>query len=141
MSQENVEVVRKGFDDFNAFMRGELTREALAESLDSQHEWHWHDDRMMPDAPQHLRGAQKAIEYWAQYRIAWVDLTTEPLEFIEAPDDRVLTLTRQSGRGRDSGLPIEIHYFNVFSIRDGKVWKVELFRHRAEALEAAGLSE
>jgi hypothetical protein len=40
MSQENVEMVRKSFDGFNAFMRGELSSEALAELFDPQFELH-----------------------------------------------------------------------------------------------------
>jgi ketosteroid isomerase-like protein len=58
-----------------------------------------------------------------------------------APRDRVLTLIRQTGRGRQSGVPIEYHYFELFTIRDGKVLQIEFFRHRADALEAAGLRE
>ena len=140
MSEENVEIVRKRFDTLNAFMRGELSREALAELYDPQAEWHWHDRRIYPDLPQHLRGPE-VIEFGEQLRGAWVDLTTEPLEFIEAPGDRVVTLIRQSGRGRESGVPIEVHAFQVFTIQDGKVRRAELFLERAEALEAAGLSE
>jgi len=34
-----------------------------------------------------------------------------------------------------------IHFFEVFTIRDGKVRRMEVFRHRADALEAAQLSE
>jgi ketosteroid isomerase-like protein len=62
-------------------------------------------------------------------------------EVNEAPDDRVLASMSQSGRGRESGVPIVIHFFEVFTIRDGKVRKMEIFRHHADALEAAGLSE
>jgi hypothetical protein len=36
MSQENVEIVRTALDNLYAFMRGELSREALAEVLDPQ---------------------------------------------------------------------------------------------------------
>jgi hypothetical protein len=54
--------------------------------------------------------------------------------------NRVLISIRQTGRGRQSGVPIEYHYFQLFTIRDGKVRKVEFFRHPADALEAAGLS-
>ena len=32
-------------------------------------------------------------------------------------------------------------HYGVWTIRDGKVIRVEWFRQRAEALEAAGLSE
>jgi ketosteroid isomerase-like protein len=140
MSEENVEAVRKAIDAVNAFMRGELSREAFAELSDPQAEWHWHDQRIYPDLPQHLRGPE-VIEFGEQLRGAWVDLATEPLEFIEAPGDRVVTLIRQSGRGRESGVPIEVHFFQLWTIRDGKVRKIELFRHRADALEAAGLKE
>jgi len=34
-----------------------------------------------------------------------------------------------------------IHFFQLSTIRDGKVSKIEYFRHRADALEAAGLRE
>jgi ketosteroid isomerase-like protein len=141
MSRANVEIVRKRFDTLNAFMRGELTSKALAELLDPQTELHWHDQQTYPDTPQHLRGAPEVIGFWEQNRSEWVDLTLEPLEFIEAPDDHVLTTVRQSGRGRESGVPIVNHFFEVFTIRDEEVRKAEFFRHRADALEAAGLSD
>ena len=141
MSQENVEIVRRSLDAFNAFSRGELTIEAYGELFDPQIEWHWHDERTIPDVPQHLRGAAELIESLGQFRQAWIDLTVEPLELIEAPGDRVLTLIRQRGRGRESGASIEIHYFFLWTIRNGTARTLELFRHRAEALEAAGLSE
>ena len=44
MSEENVEIVRRTFDEVNAFMRGELSSEALAELFDPQLEYDWHDD-------------------------------------------------------------------------------------------------
>jgi ketosteroid isomerase-like protein len=55
--------------------------------------------------------------------------------------EAVLCFVRQAGRGRQSGVPVEIHFFEVFTIRDEKVRKAEFFRHRADALEAAGVSE
>jgi ketosteroid isomerase-like protein len=141
MSEEDVEMVRKHLDAFNAFMRGDLTREEVADMFHPQIEWHWHDQRTFPDLPQDLRGVRESIAFWEQYRSAWVDLVREPLEITEAPDGRVLAFTRLSGRGRESGVPIVIHFFTVFTIRDGRVRKAEIFRHRADALEAAGLSE
>ena len=143
MSEENVEVAREAVDGFNAFMRGELTSEAAAEHarFDPQVELDWHAQRETPDTPQHVRGVQELIEFWERFRGAWTDLAWEPIEFTEAPGDRVLTLIRQTSRGRESGVPMEVHFFGVWTIRDGKLRKVELFRHRAEAFEAAGLRE
>jgi ketosteroid isomerase-like protein len=140
MSEENVEIVRKGLDAGNAFARGELSQEALAQIVDPQVEFHWHDERTLPGVPQHLRGVPGFLRWVGETRETWSDLTWEPLEFIDAPGDRILTLTSQSGRGRESGVPIVIHFFALFTIRDGKLRKVEFFRHRVDALEAAGLS-
>jgi ketosteroid isomerase-like protein len=141
MSQQNVEIVPRTLDEAYAFLRGELSREAIGERLDPQVEYHWHDQQIYPDAPQHLRGAPELIEFGEEYRRAWVDLAMELVEFIEAPDDRVLASISQSGRGRESGIPIVIHFFEVFTIREGKVRRMEIFRHLANALEAAGLRE
>jgi ketosteroid isomerase-like protein len=141
MSQENVEVVRTALDNLYALMRGDPSREALTEVFDPQVEAHWRDQQTYPDIPQDLRGAPKLLEFGEQYRSTWVDLAAEPLEFIEAPGDRVVASISQSGRGRESGVPIVIHFFEVFTIRDGKLREIEFFRHRADALEAAGLSE
>jgi ketosteroid isomerase-like protein len=121
MSEENVEIVRKALDAFNAFSRGEMSSETLAELLDPQLEWHWRDERTIPDVPQHLRSAAELIESLERFRGAWIDLAVEPLEFIEAPGDRVVTLIRQSGRGQGSGVSIVFHYFFVCTIREGKV--------------------
>jgi len=141
MSEENLEFARRLVDDFNAFMRGELSNEAYAEPFHRQIYVHWHDQQTYPDTPQHLRSAEDLIAFTQEYREGWSDLTAEALELIEAPGDRVLALIRQSGQGRQSGVPIEIHYFQLWRFEDGKVRELEMFRHRAEALEAAGLSE
>jgi hypothetical protein len=40
-----------------------------------------------------------------------------------------------------SGVPIVVHCFELVTIRDGKMSKIEHVRHRADALQAAGLGE
>ena len=138
---ESTDTIRQATDARNAFMRGELSNEAYAEHLDPQIELLWPDRQMYPDFPQHLRGLAECIAFAEQYRDGWIDLVREVLEVIEVPDGRVLALVRQSGRGRQSGVPIVIHFFELSTIRDGKVRKMEHFRHRADALQAAGLDE
>jgi ketosteroid isomerase-like protein len=122
-------------------MRGELSREALAEVFDPEVEYGWHGERTLPDLPQHLRGVAEYCEFAEQLRSAWADTEGEILEVIGVAGDRVLILIRQSARGRESGVPLTFHSFLLSTVRAGRVWKMELFRHRAEALEAAGLSE
>src|SRR5258705_2404728 len=121
MSEQNVETVRRLRDSFNAFMRGEVSSEDLAQLMDPKVEYDWHDQRTYPDTPQHLQGVAEVIAFTEQFRDGWADLAQEPLQLIEAPDGRVLVLVRQTGRGRESGVPIEIHFFELCTIRDGKL--------------------
>jgi ketosteroid isomerase-like protein len=142
MSEENVEVVRRAYDVWNAFMRGELSSETVLNAADPRVEAQWHGvDWKMPDFPQQVRSAPRVVEVWEQVRSAMADVTREPLEFIAVPDDRVLVPTRMTARGRESGIPVEEDFFQLWTVRDGNVRKVESFRRRADALEAAGMSE
>ncbi len=141
MSQENVDVVRRYYEDgFNAFMRGGLSSEAFAAFFDPEVEVRWHE-RTYPDTPERLQGVSELISFSEQYRDEWDELVAEPVEVIDASGGRFLGLIRQSGRGRQSGVPITVHFYALSTVRDGKWSKVEYFRHRAEALEAAGLRE
>jgi ketosteroid isomerase-like protein len=138
---QNGDTIRQIVESFNAFMRGELPIEAYAERHDPQIEMIWQDRQTYPDFPQHLRGLAEVIAFLEQYRERWIDLVHELLEVIDVPDDRVVAFVRQSARGRQSGVPIVIHFFVLHTIRDGKLRKVQFFRHRADALRAAGLGE
>jgi len=141
MSRENVEVVRRFFEVRSAFLRGDADGETFGEMFDPQVEVCWHDQQTYPDTPQELRGATAVVAFSEQYRDGWVDVTADLLELSEAPGGRVLAFSRQSARGRQSGVPIVIHFFEVFTVQDGRVGKAEFFRHRADAVRAAGLSE
>ena len=140
MSQ-NADTIRQAIDDFNAFIHGELSSEAWAERFDPQIELLWRDRQTYPDFPQHLRGLPEVIAFTEQYRDAWIDLIYELLELIEVPDGRVVAFVRHRGRGRQSGVPIVVHFFELWTIRNGKTRKIEFFRHRADALQIAGAGE
>ena len=53
----------------------------------------------------------------------------------------VLALLHQWGRGKDTGAQVESHTWQVFDFRGGKVVHCRGYPTKAEALEAAGLSE
>jgi ketosteroid isomerase-like protein len=141
MSEENVEIVRQGFDAFNAFMRGERAEKALAALVDPEFEYDWPAERQWPEPDHSRRGVPLAFAFIRRVQSMLIDVVWEPLEFIEAPGNRVLAEVRQSGRDRESGAPFEVQLFHVVTLRDGRVRKLEFFRHRADALEAAGLSD
>jgi ketosteroid isomerase-like protein len=141
MSQENVEIVRRFFEVRSAFLRGEADGATFEEVFDPQVEVSWHDQQTYPDTPQQLRGATAVVAFAEQYREGWLDVVPQLLELSEAQGGRVFAFSRQSARGRHSGVPILIHFFEVFTVEGGRVRKEEFFRHRTDAEEAAGLSE
>jgi ketosteroid isomerase-like protein len=70
----------------------------------------------------------------------WDELRVEPERFIDL-GERVLVLARQTGRGKQSGLPVELEVGDLFTLRDGKIVRWELYVNRGEALRAVGLEE
>jgi ketosteroid isomerase-like protein len=74
-----------------------------------------------------------------RYEDAWVSITDEVEDLIDA-DEHVISIIKTRGRGRASGAPAEKTHAGVWTIRDGRIVRVE-WMSRAEALEAAGLSE
>jgi ketosteroid isomerase-like protein len=50
-------------------------------------------------------------------------------------------VAHHQGRGRASGVKVETRFYEVYTLREGKVSRVDEYTERAEALEAAGLRE
>jgi hypothetical protein len=70
---------------------------------------------------------------WATYR----SIVEEAIDC----DDRVLTLQRSFARLGDTRQEIEFAPGNVWTVRDGKIARVEYYADRAEALKAVGLTD
>jgi ketosteroid isomerase-like protein len=61
-------------------------------------------------------------------------------EFTDA-EGCVVVAVHQSATGPGSGVPVEMRYYQVWTLRAGRVTRIENIRERAEALAAAGLAE
>ena len=134
MSQENVEIVRRMNAAFNRRDRDALFAyyHPDVELRDLQH---------APDAPERLIGIDAIRAYWAQWDDAFDDFTAEIEEYLEA-GKYVLIATRWRGKGKDSGLEIDLHTVDVVEFADGKIVRVTIgYADRDEALRAVGLEE
>jgi hypothetical protein len=96
MSQENVEIVRRGIEYFLQ------TDEHLWETIDSEVEIHEHD---LPDAGVY-RGHAGWLKWEDHFDSAWEDITVEPEEYIDAGEEKVVTVLRFIAEGR-GGIPLE----------------------------------
>ena len=129
MSQENVDNLRRGFE---AYVRGDFD-EALA-NLDPDVVY----KQAGPDSGVRGRDAVRAsLERWDA---EWDEMEMTSEEIIDAGDHLIQAILFR-GRGRGSGVEVEGRFFQVHTVKDGKSVHWEEFSDRAEALEAAGLSE
>jgi ketosteroid isomerase-like protein len=84
-------------------------------------------------------------EGWRDWMSAWQDLRIEVEEYRELDGERVLALTRHSGRGKRSG--IELSELGgraaaaVLHIRDSKVTRVVVYWDSSRALADLGVEE
>ena len=131
MSQENVEVVRRTYELFDADL------EELLRLLDPAIDWVSPADAIEPGVRHGYDGVRAA---YAATAMAWEEPTHTAEEFTEAGDKVLVTVTFR-GHGRGSGMEAERPEFHVWTLRVGLVVHFEWFYGRNEALEAVGLSE
>jgi ketosteroid isomerase-like protein len=72
---------------------------------------------------------------------AWDDFHGVPEEFIDS-GDKVVAAVTVLGKGKESGVEVNMRVFQVWTLRDSKVVRlVGGYRDRSEALESAGLAD
>ncbi len=132
MSQENVEIVRRGHE---ALATG--GEETLFEFFDPEI-----DLRPIEESPgvESYRGHDGVRRYFEVTRDAFGDFGWKPLEFVDF-GDHVLVVTRFHAQGKGSEVPVEAVIYNVFTVHDGLVVQVRGSLDRTEALKAVGLEE
>ena len=130
MSEENLEIARR---TFTAFAAGNVA--AAVQEMDP-------DVVLRVDqAGQGVyRGHEGAIKSLADWTEDFVDFKVVPEEFLDN-GDYVVVRTRQTGRGKSSGVPMEGLFWFVCQMREGKAVRIHVVATEQEALEAAGLSE
>jgi ketosteroid isomerase-like protein len=127
MSQENVEAVR-GL--FAALERQDW--EAALGVFDPEVEWSPTEGT--------FHGPEGVVSSLAEWLEPWEEHNIEAEEFMEV-GNKVLAVIHLVGRGAGSGMEIDQRFFQVYAVRDGKIVRMVEFVRRAEALEAAGVSE
>jgi ketosteroid isomerase-like protein len=134
MSQENVEVVRSGYE---TFARGDM------ESLAAHFRKHFDPEFEYRSelAGESYKGVEGVLAFAAGVREAFQDYTTEIEEIVDAGEHVVVT-SRQWGRGTGSGVPMEWRITVVWTFNDdGNAVRGKAFSVRSEALETVGMRE
>ena len=134
MSQENVEIVRRGFE---AFARDDL--DGVLEFMDPDVEWAPAIAPLLGVEP--VRGKDALRRFFIRDLVeGFDDFEAKPLS-IDDLGDNVLVNIGYFGRGRASGVPVSLETFALIVVRGGKVVSLRDYDTKADALKAAGLSE
>jgi ketosteroid isomerase-like protein len=130
MSQENVEVVRRGIEAWNR--RDATTLSALWRS-DGVIDW----SRARGPFRGIYRGEREREAFWDEFWSTFQCAQIETYDVVEAGAEVVVPNTAHM-RGRD-GIEVSARSTFVFTVENGQTTCLRLFQERAEALEAAGL--
>ena len=139
MSEENVELVRRAVEEFNrggpaaVISSGFLSTEVML-------------DASRADIPgvSAFRGQDEVRAFFEEDWFGafpfeeWEIHIEEP---IVDHGDQVIFTSRQQGRGASSGAAAVLALGNIFTLRNGEIVRMQIFRRPEEALEAAGLSQ
>jgi ketosteroid isomerase-like protein len=87
-----------------------------------------------------IHGLDAVRRYFEGWLDTWDSFQAEPTEFL-ARGDHVVVGEAFKGRGKDSGVEVAMQSWSVSLLRDGQIVRRDEFQDRAEALEAAGLSD
>jgi SnoaL-like domain len=85
------------------------------------------------------RGVEGFRRMWLDWLEPWATYHAR-VEAIFEEDDRVVVLIRDRGRHPGSEVEVELLAGSVWTVRAGKITRVELYANREELFEASGLS-
>jgi ketosteroid isomerase-like protein len=154
MSEENVELVRRGYEHFAR------TGEPDASLYASDIEWHSAAEDPGQEVFHGVEGVKKLIaevqeamdvtvayghEEFSRtirhYIGAFEDYDYEARGLTDLGSGAVLALVTEEGRGKSSGVPVRQSFAVLYTVIDGKIVRVTFFASEEQALEAAGVSE
>jgi uncharacterized protein len=132
MSDANVEVVRRVYDEW-----GRGNSRPRFDFYHDEMEWGWSDE--FPGLAGVYRDPAERNERMVEWLSPWEHWVCEAEDYLVS-GDHVVALCRYTGRGKGSGAMVDTKGAHLWTLRDGKVIRLEVFADRARALAAAGLT-
>jgi uncharacterized protein len=131
MPRRGVDIVRRGYEAFN---RGDL--DAVVELMGPDFEWLPPQGSLTAGTYQGPDAVRREIVSWTE---PFEDFRWEVEEIVEA-GDHILVGGRMSGRGKTSGVEVGVDEYHVWTVRDGRPVRMQIYHDREEAVQAAGLA-
>jgi uncharacterized protein len=123
--KENVEVVREMLEDY---IRGDYEAALPAFAQDVE----------VVTSLERFHGPTGVVEEAQRWEEMWSDYRFEVEDLVDA-GDKVVLLYHQVGKSKGSGVEVEERAGWVYTLREGKIARVEMFQDSDTALRAAGV--
>jgi|SRR5215216_7460185 len=129
MSRELLDLIQVGHEGFN---RGDLSvaKANVADDVE------WGTTGTWPGLESTYRGPDALDQWMETLQSEWETFTVSLEEVIKDAGDVVVITERLSGRGRESGIEVEMQVFSVYRSEGDKIAKRRSYRSREEALAA-----
>jgi len=132
MSEENLALVRRGFDFFSA---GDI--DGWLEIIDPALGWDI-SAHPLPDVSDHGEGRDAWVrEFLGTYLSGWIDHSIELKEIAAVGDADVVLVLHETATMRGSGVPLDRDLVQLWTVRDGLMSFLRVFKTKEEALRAA----
>jgi ketosteroid isomerase-like protein len=131
VSEENVELVYRLLEVYN-----DKSFEENGDLIDPEVVWDM-SGMEMPDGAVYrgLPGLRNFAEQWGE---GW-EFDHVEIEKVAAAGDKVVVWIHHTGRGRGSGIEIDQHFGQVWTLRDGRAVGMVMYPTFEEALQAVGI--
>ena len=134
MSHENVELVRR------LHAHRQATGDFLEPLIAHDFVWDMSTFRGWPEQ-QLYTGLDEARGFIRDWPAAFDDWRIEVVALHDAGAEKVVGVLHQDGRSKSTGVPVDMLYAQVYTVRDGKATRMEMYADPDEALRAVGLAD
>ena len=130
MAESNEDVVRSMYEAPSGRMDPNFA--VLASDVE------FHVSGAFPDLEGVYRGHDGVRALTERLNEPWEEISLEPERIIDVDDERVVVLSHFRARGRD-GIEVKLPFGHLWTLRGGKIVRMDAFADHQQALRAVGL--
>ncbi len=127
MSQ-NVEIIRRGLEGAERDDIAMMLADAAPDQITQRHE--------VDAATYH--GPEGVLQAYLEWTEGFDEFNITGEEFIDLGEQKVMVRVHQRAVGSASGVPVEADFWFLYTLRDERVVRLDMYPQKPQALEAAG---
>jgi ketosteroid isomerase-like protein len=133
MSEAAIATLKRGHQAFN---RGDAATTMELGTADVE----WGATGKFPGLEKEYHGPEAMVQWMNTVRSVWDEFEVTLAEVLRDEGELIVVSERLRGRGRESGVEVEMLVYSAYWFEGGKVRRRRAFTESEEALAAAGLA-